>query len=94
MDQKWLLPWDFSKQNFNWERRLVKRRYKSMMVSRLPSAYRHCQELAIISPQFPKPILEIKHANRCAESHLPDLPTPSAARKYFLQEYNDVLLTK
>ncbi|ROT77236.1 hypothetical protein C7M84_004131 [Penaeus vannamei] len=57
-------------------------------------SYRHCQELAIISPQFPKPILEVKHANRCAESHLPDLPTPSAARKYFLQEYNDVLLTK
>ncbi|ROT75198.1 putative uncharacterized protein K02A2.6-like [Penaeus vannamei] len=41
-------------------------------------SYRHCQELAIISPQFPKPILEIKHANR----------------KYFLQEYNDVLLIK
>ncbi|XP_069985567.1 uncharacterized protein [Penaeus vannamei] len=57
-------------------------------------SYRHCQELAIISPQFPKPILEVKHANWCAESHLPDLPTPSAARKYFLQEYNDVLLTK
>lgn len=57
-------------------------------------SYGHCQELAIISKDFPKPILEVKHVNRCTE--LPDFSTtsPSEAKAFFLKEFQDVLVDK
>ncbi|KAG0720791.1 hypothetical protein GWK47_047730 [Chionoecetes opilio] len=49
-------------------------------------SYGHCMELAIISPAFPKPLLEVKHINRCAEMTHPPTTSPSAARAHFLRE--------
>lgn len=57
-------------------------------------SYGHCKELAIISPEFPKPILKVKHVNRCSELPLPATASPSAAKEYFLREFPDVLLSK
>ncbi|KAK7087022.1 hypothetical protein SK128_002690 [Halocaridina rubra] len=42
-------------------------------------SFAHCQELAIILPVFPKPILAITHVNRCAELPLPATTSSSAA---------------
>ena len=39
-------------------------------------SYGHCKELAIISPEFPKPILMVKHVNRYGELSLPVLTSP------------------
>ena len=57
-------------------------------------SYGHCQELAIISPEFPKPISEVKHVNRCKE--LPFIPStsPAEAKHFFLQTFKDVLVSK
>lgn len=52
-------------------------------------SYAHCRELAIISTQFPKPILKVKHANTLLSSM-----TPAAAKDYFLREFSDVLVSK
>ncbi|KAG0718744.1 hypothetical protein GWK47_051865 [Chionoecetes opilio] len=57
-------------------------------------SYGHCMELAIISPAFPKPLLEVKHVNRCTEMTLPSTTSPSAARAHFLREFSDMLLSK
>ncbi|XP_068246810.1 uncharacterized protein [Palaemon carinicauda] len=47
-------------------------------------SYGHCKELAIISPDFPKPILEDKHVKRCKELPLSATTSPT----------EDVLVTK
>ncbi|XP_068204834.1 uncharacterized protein [Palaemon carinicauda] len=57
-------------------------------------SYGHCQELSKISPDFPKPILEVKHVNRCKELPISATTSPSAAKEYFLQEFKDVLVSK
>ena len=57
-------------------------------------SYGHCQELAIISPDFPKPIQEIKHVNRCNELPLPSNASPEDAKQFFLREFKDVLVSK
>lgn len=57
-------------------------------------SFRHCKELAIISPEFPKPILQVQHVNRCTEAPLPTLTSPAAAKEYFLREFPDVLVSK
>ena len=57
-------------------------------------SYGHCQELAIISADFPKPIVEVRHANRCSKLPLSATTSPSAAKDYFLQEFKDVLVSK
>ncbi|XP_068222164.1 uncharacterized protein [Palaemon carinicauda] len=57
-------------------------------------SYSHCKELAIISPDFPKPILEIKHVNRCKDLPLSAATSPTEAREFFLREFKDVLVTK
>ncbi|XP_050705813.1 uncharacterized protein LOC126991118 [Eriocheir sinensis] len=57
-------------------------------------SYGHRMELAIISPEFPKPILKVKHVNRCSELPLPATTSPSAAKDYFHRELQDVLLSK
>lgn len=57
-------------------------------------SYSHCRELAIISPDFPKPILAVTHVNRCAEMPLPVPNSPEAARDHFLREFSDVLVSK
>ncbi|XP_068230979.1 uncharacterized protein [Palaemon carinicauda] len=57
-------------------------------------SYGHCQELSIISPDFPKPILEVKHVNRCKELPISATTSPSAAKEYFLREFKDVLVSK
>ncbi|KAK7026476.1 hypothetical protein SK128_006782 [Halocaridina rubra] len=57
-------------------------------------SFGHCQELAIISPDFPKPILAITHINRCTELSLPAITSPSAARDFFFHEFIDVLVAK
>ena len=57
-------------------------------------SYGHCQKLAIISPDFPKPIFEVKHVNRCKE--LPFIPStsPAEAKQFFLHTCKDVLVSK
>ena len=57
-------------------------------------SYTHCQELAIISSEFPKPILEVKHMNRCKDLPLPPTTSPAEARYFFLREFKDVLVSK
>ncbi|XP_068207506.1 uncharacterized protein [Palaemon carinicauda] len=57
-------------------------------------SYGHCQELSIISSDFPKPILEVKHVNRCKELPISATTSPSAAKEYFLREFKDVLVSK
>ncbi|KAK7079850.1 hypothetical protein SK128_024668, partial [Halocaridina rubra] len=44
-------------------------------------SFGHCQELAIVSPDFPKPVLTITHINRCAELPLPTTTSPFAAKR-------------
>ncbi|XP_068235531.1 uncharacterized protein [Palaemon carinicauda] len=56
-------------------------------------SYSHCKELAIISPDFPKPILEVKHVKRCKELPLSATTSPTEARDFFLREFKDVLVT-
>ena len=55
---------------------------------------KHCKELAIIPSEFPKPILNIKHVNRCTKLPFSATTTPSEAKAYFLQEFRDVLVSK
>ncbi|XP_068227654.1 uncharacterized protein [Palaemon carinicauda] len=57
-------------------------------------SYGHYQELSIITPDFPKPILEVKHVNRCKELPISATTSPSAAKEYFLREFKDVLVSK
>ncbi|KAK7077731.1 hypothetical protein SK128_000367 [Halocaridina rubra] len=57
-------------------------------------SFGHCQELAIILPDFPKSILPVSHINRCAEVLLPATTSPSSAQGFFLQEFRDVLVSK
>ncbi|KAK4307318.1 hypothetical protein Pmani_020922 [Petrolisthes manimaculis] len=47
-------------------------------------SYSHCKELNIIPQEFPKPILQVQHINRCTETPLCNIASPSDARKYFL----------
>ncbi|KAK7084020.1 hypothetical protein SK128_025149, partial [Halocaridina rubra] len=65
--------------------------YKSI---RTPLSYSHCQELAIISPDFPKPIIVVTYINRCAELSLPVMTSLSGAQDFFLLELRDVLVTE
>ncbi|XP_076044716.1 uncharacterized protein LOC143027329 [Oratosquilla oratoria] len=57
-------------------------------------SFGHCRELAILPPDFPKPIFEVTYANRCAALTLPPDSSPAAARDYFLREFSDVLVSK
>ncbi|KAK7072100.1 hypothetical protein SK128_002544, partial [Halocaridina rubra] len=57
-------------------------------------SFGHCQELGIISFDFPKPILTTTHVNGCAQLPLPATTSPSAARDFFLHEFRDVLVSK
>lgn len=57
-------------------------------------SYGHCQALAIISPDFPKPILEVKYVNSCKELPFFSTMSPSTGRDYFLKEFKDVLIDK
>ncbi|XP_068227911.1 uncharacterized protein [Palaemon carinicauda] len=57
-------------------------------------SYSHCKELAIVSPDFPKPILEVKHVKRCKELPLSAATSPTEAIEFFLREFKDVLVTK
>ncbi|KAK7072973.1 hypothetical protein SK128_015768, partial [Halocaridina rubra] len=50
-------------------------------------SFSHCQELAIISPDSPKLILAVTHVNRCTELLLSATTLPSAARDFFLHEF-------
>ncbi|XP_066978786.1 uncharacterized protein [Macrobrachium rosenbergii] len=54
----------------------------------------HCRALAIVSPEFSKPILKVTHVNRCAQ--IPDsaMTSPAAVKDYFLHHFNDVLVSK
>ncbi|XP_064100793.1 uncharacterized protein LOC135211412 [Macrobrachium nipponense] len=57
-------------------------------------SYALCKELAIIPPGFPQPILQATHVNRCKELPLHADMTPAEAREYFLQTFQDVLVSK
>ena len=57
-------------------------------------SYSHCLELAIIPPDFPRPILEVKHVNRCQELPFSATTSPAEAREFFLREFKDVLVSK
>ncbi|XP_068232027.1 uncharacterized protein [Palaemon carinicauda] len=57
-------------------------------------SYGHCQELSLISPDFPKPILEVKYVNRCKDLPISATTSPSAAKEYFLWEFKDLLVSK
>ncbi|XP_068224072.1 uncharacterized protein [Palaemon carinicauda] len=57
-------------------------------------SYSHCKELAIISSDFPKPILEVKHVKRCKGLPLSATTSPTEAREFLLREFKDVLITK
>ncbi|KAK7056542.1 hypothetical protein SK128_023809 [Halocaridina rubra] len=54
----------------------------------------HCQELAIISLEFPKPILAVTNVNRCTELPLPATTSPSVAWDFFLCKFRNVLVSK
>nr|XP_027213220.1 uncharacterized protein LOC113806302 [Penaeus vannamei] len=57
--------------------------------------YGHCVDLAIVSTDFPKPILSVTHVNRCAQQMPASaMSSPTAARTYFLQHFSDVLVSK
>ncbi|ROT69912.1 hypothetical protein C7M84_011870 [Penaeus vannamei] len=49
-------------------------------------SYGHCVDLAIISTDFPKPIISVTHVNRCVQQ-MPSsaMSSPTPARTYFLQ---------
>ena len=53
----------------------------------------HCRALAIVSPEFPKPIMNVTHVNRV---QIPPsaMTSPEAAKTYFLQQFSDVLVSK
>ncbi|KAK7085445.1 hypothetical protein SK128_023559, partial [Halocaridina rubra] len=55
-------------------------------------SFSHCQELDIISPDFPKRILAVTNVNRCAELSLRATTLPSA--DFFLCKFRDVLVSK
>ncbi|KAK3887711.1 hypothetical protein Pcinc_008196 [Petrolisthes cinctipes] len=57
-------------------------------------SYSHCKELNIIPQEFPKPIQQIQHVNRCTETPLCNITSPSEARKYFLRTFKEVLVSK
>ena len=57
-------------------------------------SYGHCQELAIISPEFLKSIFEVKHVNRCKELSFIPSTSPVEAKHFFLQTFKDVLVSK
>ncbi|XP_064111351.1 uncharacterized protein LOC135218832 [Macrobrachium nipponense] len=57
-------------------------------------SYAFCKELAIIPPGFPWHILQVTHVNRCKELPLHADTTPAEAREYFLQTFQDVLVSK
>ena len=54
----------------------------------------HCRALAIVPPDFPKPILKVTHVNRCAQFPASALTSPAAAKDYFLCHFGDVLTSK
>ena len=54
----------------------------------------HCRALAIISEEFPRPILEVTHVNSCTRIPTYATKSPEAAKEYFLREFNDVLVSK
>nr|XP_027211978.1 uncharacterized protein LOC113805212 [Penaeus vannamei] len=50
---------------------------------------------AIVSTDFPKPILSVTHVNRCAQQMPASaMSSPTTARTYFLQHFSDVLVSK
>ncbi|ROT72286.1 Transposon Ty3-G Gag-Pol polyprotein [Penaeus vannamei] len=58
-------------------------------------SYSHCVDLAIVSTDFPKPILSVTHVNRCAQQMPASaMSSPTTARTYFLQHFSDVLVSK
>ncbi|ROT64575.1 hypothetical protein C7M84_017481 [Penaeus vannamei] len=57
-------------------------------------SYGHCVDLAIVSTDFPKPILSVTHVNRCAQQMPASAMFPTAARTYFLQHFSDILVSK
>ncbi|ROT78807.1 hypothetical protein C7M84_002466 [Penaeus vannamei] len=58
-------------------------------------SYGHCVDLAIVSTDFPKPILSVTHVNRCAQQMPASaMSSPTTARTYFLQHFSDVLVSK
>ncbi|XP_064116562.1 uncharacterized protein LOC135222404 [Macrobrachium nipponense] len=54
----------------------------------------HCRALAIVSLEFPKPILKVTHVNRCAQFPASAMTSPAAIKDYFLQHFSDVLISK
>ncbi|KAK7081447.1 hypothetical protein SK128_018581 [Halocaridina rubra] len=62
--------------------------------SMLPDTGADVTVVAIISPDFPKPIITATHDNRCGELHLPATTSPFAAWDFFLHEFRDVLVSK
>ena len=46
-------------------------------------SYGLCRELAIISTDFPKPILQVTHVKRCTELPLNDNTPPAEDKDYF-----------
>ena len=63
--------------------------FQTMLLS-----YDHSKELAIISKDFPKPILAVEYVKRCTELPLSNSTPPSEAKAYFLKEFKDVLVDK
>ncbi|XP_064116655.1 uncharacterized protein K02A2.6-like [Macrobrachium nipponense] len=54
----------------------------------------HCRALAIVSPEFPKPILKVIHVNRCAQFPASAITSLAAIKDYFLRHFSDVLISK
>lgn len=50
-------------------------------------SYAHCKKLAIISQDFPKPMLEVKHVKTLSSTI-----SPVAAKEHFLKEFGGVLV--
>ena len=54
----------------------------------------HCLDLAIVPPEFPKPILSVTHVNRCTQLPVSAMESPAAAKEFFLRHFSDVLVSK
>ena len=57
-------------------------------------SYQDCMDLAIIPPEFPRPIQSVKYARSCTTRPLPPIASATDARTFFLQEFKDVLVSK
>ena len=57
-------------------------------------SFGHCWALGIIPKKFPRPISHVQYVNRCTELPPNVSTSPAEAKRYFLEEFKDVLVAK